>query len=158
MMQQLGRGYVAYFNTAHHRTGTLWEGRFKSSLIESERYLLTCYRYIEMNPVRAAMVASPSGYRWSSYGRNAESRDDPIVSPHAHYLALGHNDAERNTAYRHLLRESISDDDLQAIRDHVQQQRALGLPRFQTAIEAMNGRCASVRPRGRPPRKPQPPG
>lgn len=82
MMQQVGRGYVGYFNTAHHRTGTLWEGRFKSSLVDSDRYLLTCYRYIEMNPVRAAMVAAPGEYRWSSYASNAHAHSDPIVTPH----------------------------------------------------------------------------
>ncbi|MBA8885076.1 transposase [Dokdonella fugitiva] len=86
MMQQLGRGYVGYFNTAHHRSGTLWEGRFKSNLVDSERYLLTCYRYIEMNPVRAGMVEEPGAYRWSSYGHNASGGPDAIVTPHPIYL------------------------------------------------------------------------
>jgi putative transposase len=150
MMQQLGRGYVGYFNTRHHRTGTLWEGRFTSSLVDSDRYLLTCYRYIEMNPVRAAMVAAPGDYRWSSYASNALGEPDAIVAPHPHYLALGRDEIERQEAYREIVRLSISDDDLLAIRSHVQQQRVLGTARFQAAIEAMSGRCARIRPRGRP--------
>ena len=154
MMQQIGRGYVGYFNATHHRTGTLWEGRFKSSLVDSDGYLLTCYRYVEMNPVRAAMVGDPGEYRWSSYTCNALGDSDPIVTPHTHYLALGRNDSERCETYRELVRLSISDDDLQAIRNHVQQQRVLGSSRFQAAIEAMSGRCAQVRPRGRPRCKP----
>jgi putative transposase len=154
LMQQLGRGYVGYFNTTHHRTGTLWEGRFKSSLVDSDRYLLTCYRYIEMNPVRAAMVAAPGEYRWSSFACNALGDSDAIVTPHAHYLALGRDDVERQATYRELVRLSIGSDDLQAIRNHIQQQRALGSSRFQAAIEAMSGRCAHVRPRGRPARQP----
>lgn len=155
MMQQLGRSYVGYFNARHHRTGTLWEGRFKSSLVDGDRYLLTCYRYIEMNPVRAAMVTAPGDYRWSSHAGNALGEPDAIVTPHSRYLALGRDDIERRAAYRELLRLSISDDDLAAIRNHVQQQRALGTARFQAAIEAMSGRCAHVRPRGRPARQSQ---
>jgi putative transposase len=150
MMQQLGRGYVGYFNTIHHRTGTLWEGRSKANLVDSERYLLTCYRYIEMNPVRAAMVEAPGDYRWSSHAHNALGKPDAIVTPHPIYLALGCDDAERRLAYRELVRQSISDDDLQMIRSYVQQQRVLGTTRFQAAIQAMSGRCASARPRGRP--------
>ena len=138
--------------TTHHRTGTLWEGRFKSSIVDSERYLLTCYRYIEMNPVRAAMVDAPDGYRWSSYARNALGEPDAIVTPHPAYIALGHDDPSRQLSYRELVRRSITEIDLDAIRHHLQQQRALGSTRFQAAIAAMSGRCASVRPRGRPPK------
>jgi putative transposase len=153
MMQQLGRGYVSNFNIRHHRTGTLWEGRFKSNLVDSERYLLACYRYIELNPVRAAMVEAPDAYRWSSHACNAMGEPDTLVTPHPTYLALGPDDATRQLAYRELVRHALSDDDLQAIRTYVQQQRALGTLRFQKAIEAMSGRCASARPRWRP-RKP----
>ncbi|MEO7324483.1 MAG: transposase, partial [Dokdonella sp.] len=93
-------------------------------------------------------------YPWSSYACNAEGAPDTIVSAHAQFLALGRTDEERSAAYRALVRESISDEDLQAIRDYVQQQRALGSLRFQASIEAMTGRCASVRSRGRPPKPP----
>jgi putative transposase len=153
MMQHLGRSYVSYFNTSHHRTGTLWEGRFKSNLVDSERYLLACYRYIELNPVRAAMVEAPDAYHWSSYAHNALGEPNALVAPHPIYLALGFDDASRQLAYRDLVRHALSDDDLQAIRTYVQQQRVLGTIRFQKAIEAMSGRCALARPRGRP-RKP----
>jgi putative transposase len=156
-MRKLGQRYVPYFNRRYSRSGTLWEGRFKSSLVDSDRYLLTCYRYIEMNPVRAAMVAAPADYRWSSYAGNALGEPDAILTPHPHYLALGRDEIERHEAYRELVHLSISDDDLLAIRNHVQQQRVLGTAPFQAAIEAMSGRCAHIRPRGRPARQPQPP-
>ena len=150
MMQMLGTRYVSWFNRRYRRTGTLWEGRFKSSLVDSERYLLTCCRYVEMNPVRAAIVESPGDYVWSSYARNAHDRPDVIVSEHPAFSALGRTRIERCDAYRQLIRESISEDDLQSIRRHIRQQRALGSSRFQAAIEAMAGRCASVRSPGRP--------
>ena len=95
MMQTLGRHYVSYFNATHWRTGMLWEGRFKSSLVDSERYLLTCYRYIEMNPVRAAIVEAPGEYPWSSYACNAKGKHDALVTPHLRFLALGQNDEDR---------------------------------------------------------------
>lgn len=150
MMQMLGNRYVSWFNQRYRRTGTLWEGRFKSSLVDSERYLLTCYRYIEMNPVRAAMVASPGDYAWSSYAGNALDRPDVIESEHPSFTALGSSRIERCDAYRQLVYESISDVDLLSIRQHVQQQRALRSARFQAAIETLAGRCVSVRPPGRP--------
>ncbi|WP_338026909.1 transposase [Coralloluteibacterium stylophorae] len=86
MMQAIGRRYVGCFNARYRRTGTLWEGRFKSALVDSEHYLLRCYRYIELNPVRAHMTASPGGYRWSSYRCNADDHPDPILTPHPEYL------------------------------------------------------------------------
>jgi putative transposase len=89
MMQWLGRQYVGYINGRYRRTGTLWEGRYKSCLVDTERYLLTCYRYIELNPVRAAMVADPADYAWSSYRTNAQALPDKVVVPHAEYLRLG---------------------------------------------------------------------
>src|ERR1700729_3005315 len=88
MMQALGRRYVRYVNAMYRRTGTLWEGRFKSCLVDSECYLLTCYRYIELNPLRAAMVETPESYLWSSYHANARGAHDPLVDPHPEYLAL----------------------------------------------------------------------
>lgn len=151
MMQALGRRYVAAYNARHRRTGTLWEGRFKAGLVDNERYLLTCYRYIELNPVRAGMLRKPGGYRWSSHGANGYGAVNPLVTPHAAYLALGREPVARRAAYRGLFSEAISDHDLCDIRAHVQQQRAWGSPRFQLRVESETGRCASVRPRGRPP-------
>ena len=150
MMQYLGRDYVAYVNAAHRRSGTLWEGRYRSCLVDSDRYLLTCQRYIELNPVRAGLVLDPGDYRWSSYQSHARSRGDPLLTPHPVYLALGATPQVRSTAYAELVREALSPDDLAVIRMYVQQQRALGSTPFQTAIEAQLGRCARVRPARRP--------
>jgi len=149
MMQALGRRYVGYFNRRYDRTGTLWEGRFKAGLVDSERYVLTCYRYIELNPVRAGMVPAPGRYRWSTFRCNALGEPDDIVTPHPSYLALG-TGAARRSNYRALFTEAIESADIDAIRLHTQQQRALGSSRFQAQIEALTGRSAAVRPRGRP--------
>lgn len=149
-MQSLGRRYVSYFNITYRRTGTLWEGRYKSCLVDSQSYLLTCYRYIELNPVRAAMVAVPDDYLWTSYHANALGLDDRLIHPHREYLALGSTPEERQASYRDLFAQAISDDRLKEIRDHVQQQRALGTNKFQATIEAELGRVARVRPQGRP--------
>jgi putative transposase len=150
MMQRLGRRYVVYFNALYRRTGTLWEGRFKSSLIDSHCYLLTCYRYIELNPVRAAMAADPADYRWSSYRCTALGGTDSLITPHPLYLALGADASLRQSAYRALFRSALSDDELADIREHVQQQKVLGASRFQSEIEALLKRKVMVRPRGRP--------
>ncbi len=149
-MQALGRRYVAYFNGSYQRTGTLWEGRYKSCLVDSQGYLLTCYRYIELNPVRAAMVAMPEDYPWTSHHSNAWGRPDPLLQPHAEYLSLASDPEQRRAAYRDLFRCIIGDDQLSDIRLHVQQQRALGTHRFQAAIEEELKRVARVRPLGRP--------
>ena len=98
VMQSLGRRYVRYVNDRYHRTGTLWEGRYRACLVDSEDYLLRCYRYIELNPVRAAMVSAPVDYAWSSYRKNALGIDDNLVRPHRAYLALGANDEQRCAA------------------------------------------------------------
>jgi len=102
LMRNLGQRYVQYFNRRHARSGTLWEGRFKSCIAESARYVLACYRYIELNPIRAGMVRSPRDYRWSSHASNIGQRDDRVVSPHVEFLALGENELSRGIAYRSL--------------------------------------------------------
>jgi putative transposase len=150
MMQSLGRRYVGYINSTYGRTGTLWEGRYKACLVDSQQYVLTCHRYIELNPVRAAMVASPEAYRWSSYHYNAHGHSDPLLTPHPEYRALARDTADREAAYRDLFYHAISDDRLAEIRAYLQQQRVLGSPRFQAHIEAMLGRRAAIQPRGRP--------
>jgi putative transposase len=111
MMQQLGRKYVTYFNKVHERTGTLWEGRFRSSMIATVRYLFACYRYVELNPVRAGMVQSADQYKWSSYRTNALARRDDLVSPHAEYVALASDSAERCEKYRRLFAGMHADTD-----------------------------------------------
>jgi putative transposase len=150
MMQTLGRLYVSTFNARHRRSGTLWEGRYKSCLVDSETYVLRCHRYIELNPVRARMTTSPAAHPWSSYHANALGRDDPLVQPHEAYLMLGTTSVQRQAAYREIVAETISDDELTEIRAYVQQQRALGSNRFQAQIEAELRRCSIVRPPHRP--------
>ena len=152
LMQKLGRGYVGQFNARHQRTGTLWEGRYKASLVDSESYVLHCHRYIELNPVRARMMADPVAYPWSSCASHCGLRQEAILSPHPEYTALGQTIKVRTDAYYKLLRETLSDDDLTAIRAHLQQQRALGRDNFREMVEAKIHRFAGVRPAHRPPR------
>jgi putative transposase len=152
MMQRLGRRYVAAFNTRHARTGTLWEGRYKACLVGGDRYVLNCLRYIELNPVRARMVADPAGYAWSSCAAHCGGRRDSTLAPHPAYAALGSNESERAAAWRDLLREAVSDEELAEIRRYLQQQRAWGSDRFQARVEAKTRRFAGVRPAHRPPR------
>lgn len=136
MMQSLGRRYVRYVNSRYQRTGTLWEGRYKSGLIDSDRHLLICYRYIELNPVRAGIVNQPGAYRWSSFSLNANGIKDEVITPHATYLSLGNSDAARLSAYRRLFQNVIHNDDIQAIRNHVNQGKVLGSVAFKNRIEA----------------------
>jgi putative transposase len=134
-MRSLGRRYVAQINATYQRSGTLWERRYKSCLVDSERHVLTCYRYIELNPVRAAMVAAPDEYRWSSYNVNALGKDETLVTTHSVYLRMGRTREQRAVACRDLFRDTISEDWLHEIRTDAQQQRALGTNRIQTTIE-----------------------
>lgn len=150
MMQTLGRNYVGGINARYRRTGTLWEGRYKSCLVDSDGYLLICYRYIEMNPVRAGMVAAPTSYPWSSHAANAGGVHDALVTPHAGYLALGVDDETRRSAYRALFGDALGTEQLAQIRAFLQQGRALGSSRFRAQIEAALGRCMAVRPAHRP--------
>lgn len=152
-MRNLGQCYVQAFNRRHRRSGTLWQGRFKSCLVDSERYLMTVYRYIELNPVRAAMVERPEDYPWSSVHANINRRHDDLVIPHASYLGLHSNADARAAAYLTWLREGVSDDDLARIRVHLEQERALGDRKFQSMVERALGHHVAVRPRGRPRRE-----
>ncbi len=140
------------FNRKYGRTGTLWEGRFKSCLVDSDRYLLTVYRYIELNPVRAALVEAPEQYRWSSVHANLATACAPDITPHTGYLALGDSLQARAAAYRAWLHAGVSEDDLVAIRAHARQERALGSPRFQEMVAKTLNRPVQCRARGRPPR------
>lgn len=150
LMQALGRRYVRYVNDRYHRTGTLWEGRYKACPVDRESYLLHCYRYIQFNPVHARMVGDPGEYRWSSYAANARGVPDCLVTPHPNFLALGADPESRQGAYRELVKRSIPDDDLAAIRLQLQRQHALGSERFRAAIEVQLGRSAGPAKIGRP--------
>ena len=134
-MQSLGRYYVQYFNYCYKRTGTLWEGRYKSTLIDSETYLLTCMRYIELNPVRAAMVEHPSAYPWSSYAANAVGREDALIKPHELYRRLGRTWDQRQSAYRQLFRHHLGDATLVSIRDATHKAWVLGGEHFKQRIQ-----------------------
>lgn len=149
LMQKLGRQYVRQFNFRHRRTGTLWEGRYKSCLVDSREYLLRCYQYIDLNPVRARMTDVPESYRWSSCSAHC-GHENPIVTHHRAYLELGSDTAERATAYKSILYEPLSDDTLEEIRIYLQQQRVLGSTDFQQMIQAKTERFAGIRPAHRP--------
>lgn len=149
-MQDLGRRYAQYVNRAHKRTGTLYEGRFKSSLVETGSYFLTCMKYIELNPVRAGMVAHPADHPWSSYGQNVSGEPTGLVTAHPEYLQLGRDGQTRGQAYRRWLEEAIGGEQLIAIRESAQQSRALGSEAFCRALEGTLRRDVKVRPRGRP--------
>jgi REP-associated tyrosine transposase len=148
VLQSVGRRYVQYFNIVYQRTGTLWEGRYKATVIDTERYLLTCYRYIELNPVRANMVAHPGEYRWSSYAANALGKSDPLVTPHVLYQALGARTHQRQAAYRNLFQAHIDRKTLEAIRQATQKGWALGNDRFKDEIEQFLNRRTRPLPRG----------
>ena len=155
MMQSIGRRYVRSLNTKYRRTGTLWEGRYKSCLVDSEQYFLTCLRYIELNPVRAALVDRAQDYAWSSVHHHMNLRLDSRITSHSCYLELGATAHERAAAYRSMLADAVSESDLVEVRRHLQQERALGSPRFQAMVEKTLNRPASVRMPGRPPKEPR---
>lgn len=147
-MQALGRCYVQYFNYVYGRTGTLWEGRFRATLVDTDNYLLACYRYIEENPVRAGMVTSPAGYRWSSYLCNVFGTEDALVSPHESYLALGKTAAARQQAYLNLFEKPLRKEDVGRIREATNKAWVLGDDRFQARIESLVNRRVSPKLKG----------
>lgn len=150
LMQSIGRKYVRYFNARYQRCGTLWEGRFKSCLIAEEAYVLNVYRYIEMNPVRAAMVQRPEHYFWSSYGCNALGRSSDLITPEPVYLALGENDADRQMNYRALFSGVLAEEELCSIRSSLQQCSLLGSASAQKYVAAKYGLSIPKQSAGRP--------
>ncbi len=150
MMQSLGRMYVRYFNYVYARSGTLWEGRFKSSLVQNERYLLEVYRYIELNPVRAGMVEDPSEYSWSSNRCNGLGLRSKLRTKHCEYQALGKTSEERQTAYRGLFKSHVDNALLTQIRECSKKGLALGNDRFTSQIESLSKRRVTARKPGRP--------
>lgn len=156
MMQMLGRHYVRYFNHTYQRTGTLWEGRFKSCVVDAEDYLLICQRYIELNPVRAEIVESPADYPWSSYKANAEGKIMEMWSPHEVYRALGGTVASRTKHYRELFSGYLDDNIVTQIRAAANKGLALGNDRFKEEIELLSGRRVTPLKRGPKPKNEQP--
>jgi putative transposase len=147
-MQMLGRYYVQYYNYCYQRTGTLWEGRYKATLIDSETYLLTCMRYIEMNPVRAGMVIDPADYPWSSYHYNALGRFSDLVKPHPEFLRLDESNEVRQTAYRELFTHQLSENSISEIREATNKAWVLGNDRFKQRIQEQLGRRVEPKARG----------
>ncbi len=136
MMQSLGRQYVRYFNKKYQRSGTLWEGRYKSCLVESSHYLLQCYRYIELNPVRAGMVGHPGKFRWSSYRYNALGEQCDQASHHPEYIALSLTTELRLKAYQSLFDDMLDKNILKQFRSHTNKGLAIGSAEFKDQIEA----------------------
>lgn len=149
MMQTLNRNYVCYYNQTYQRSGTLWEGRFKSCLIDSANYLLHCYRYIELNPVRAGIVLDPADYAWSSYRSNALGYPSSMLSPHAGYLALSSHVEYRRQAYRDLFKEPLNTQTLADIREATSRNMALGSNDFKEEIETATARRVTTAKPGR---------
>jgi putative transposase len=149
LMRELGQRYVQHFNRRHGRTGTLWEGRYRSCLVESARYVLACYRYIELNPVRAALAPQPGLYAWSSYPGNTGLHSDSLLSPHVEFQALG-----STNAYLRLFDEAMDASLLREIRESTNAGYPLGSEAFKTQVVAPTGhRLAAGKP-GPAPRKP----
>ena len=150
LMQCLGGRYVRYANLSLARTGTLWEGRFKSCPVDSSNYALACMRYIELNPVRAGMVSRPEEYRWSSFHGNALGRTDPLITLHPAMQELAITPEGRNERYRQLACDGLADEELNAIRLHAERQRAWGGERFTAELEAKFKQPVKIGKRGRP--------
>ena len=150
LMQDLGRDYVRLVNCAHRRSGTLWEGRFHSCLVDTDRYLLACMRYIESNPNRAGMVIDAADYRWSSFRSNALGKVSPLLVPHEVYCALGASAFERCAAYRVLFASARDAEDENALRLHTRQRAAWGSLDFQRKVALALGRKVTASAPGRP--------
>ncbi len=152
MMKGLGQRFVQYINRTYDRSGTLWEGRFRSCLLQEEDYVLACYRYIEMNPVRAGMVEHPAEYRWSSYGANAHGLPSAIIEANPLYTQLGETADLRASAYRELFRYQLDPGLVDQIRSATNGNYALGNARFASEVEQALGRRAVRGKAGRPKR------
>lgn len=150
MMQWVGRFYVPYFNRKYARAGTLWQGRFKATVIDSERYFMSCCRYIELNPVRAGMVADPGQYPWSSYAHHVGSKSDPFITGHPLYWALGNTPFEREAAYKELVEQGLADEEVRALSEATDKCWALGSADFMASLEKKASRRVRPARRGRP--------
>ncbi|WP_394131890.1 transposase [Shewanella maritima] len=150
MMQSLGRQYVRYFNVTYKRTGTLWEGRFKSCLVQTEDYLLQLYRYIELNPVRANMVNDPAHYKWSSYQINALGKKSKLCTPHQTYLSIDRQTKSRQAAYRDLFKHQLDTKVIDDIRQATNKGSVIGSEQFKDEIEKITGMSIKPKKIGRP--------
>lgn len=147
-MQSLGRRYVQYFNYRYGRSGTLWEGRYRATAIDTERYLLCCYRYVELNPVRAGLVERPGLYAWSSFAHNANGKSDDLVTTHPLFDRLGQTSRERRSAYRQLFKQPVDAATIELVRERTNKNWAVGDKRFCKRLEALSDRPAVPKRRG----------
>jgi putative transposase len=150
LLMSLGRHYVQYVNRKYRRTGTLWDSRYKSSVIDSARYLIACQRYIELNPVRASLVAEPAESRWSSYRANALGYVDALLTPHSIYRALGSTSAEQKVTYRELFAGAVEESEVAEIRRALHQSQPLGDATFTQSVDNLTGIRRDPKRRGRP--------
>jgi putative transposase len=150
MMQWIGRQYVPYFNTKYQRAGTLWQGRYRATVIDSEQYFLPCSQYVESEPVRAGLVIESDSYPWSSYAHHAGIRPDPIITDHARYWALGNTPFDREAAYKSLMEQGLSSVQVQMIAEAVHKGWPLGSDRFKAELQKQANRRVTPRRRGRP--------
>jgi putative transposase len=148
--QSIGRNYVQYFNECIGGSGTIWEGRYRATVVDSKNYLLTCSRYIETNPVRGGLVKNPTDYRWSSYAHNALGKAEEMISAHREYLKLGNSDKERANAYRALFKQNLCSQTVELITESALKGWVLGDSKFARKIEKLSGRRAVQLPKGRP--------
>ncbi|MGQ0621578.1 MAG: transposase [Panacagrimonas sp.] len=153
MMQAVGRRYVQAFNKRHERTGTLWEGRYRATLVQTDRYLLACMAYIDLNPVRAGIVARAGDYRWSSYAHCVGLRQDRLVTPHALFWGLGNTPFAREAAYADRVSQGLSPDQQSSLTDSVLKGWALGEPGFIANLQSRTERRLCRGKPGRPSRK-----
>lgn len=150
MMQWIGRSYVPYFNQKYARTGTLWQGRYKATVIDPERYFMTCSAYIELNPVRGGIARAAGEYPWSSYQHHIGLRPDPIISDHPLYWSLGNTPFEREAAYKALVENGVNEDEVRRLTEATLKGWAFGSEQFQTSLEKQVARRVRPAKRGRP--------
>ena len=150
MMQWLGRHYVPYFNRKYQRSGTLWQGRYKASVVDVEHYLMQCSRYIESSPVRANLAPTALDYPWSSHAHHGGMRQDPLVTDHALYWSLGNTPFEREAVYGALVRQALAGDEIERIEQAVLKGWPLGSERYKAALQQKMARQILPAKRGRP--------
>ena len=153
LMKRLGQRYVQYVNRTYNRSGTLWEGRYRSCITQQETYLFACQKYIEMNPARVGRVQDPGEYRWSSYASNAQGEKSEVIKPHALYKELGESPAERQQAYQELFRHELDTVEIDKIRKATNGGFSLGDNRFHAEISERIGRRVTPGKAGRPKKK-----
>ncbi len=149
-MQSIGRNYVQYYNESYGGSGTLWQGRYRATVVDEREYLLACSRFVETAPVRAGLVKGPRAWHWSSYAHNARGKSDPMITPHREYLRLGKTAADRADAYRALIKQKLDANSIAEIGEKTHKGWAIGNARFIARIEKQGGRRASQLPKGRP--------